>query len=165
LGEGYGVKPMSVKSQTKIANSTVLRALLDLRMLMDYDARETPGASYYWEKSLLLKMTKPQLAKWTKWRSEMKQKEFPPLTKEKAALDFWWKHGIHPLLESGLVELPEKYRYLAENMSNKKGVNKEWKDWEKYKPDLRAKNLFETACRKALKNLASPITNKIKNRS
>jgi hypothetical protein len=94
---------------------------------------------------------------------EVAQKKFPRLTRKKSSLAFWWKHGIHPFLKirdldaNDVPKTPEKYLHLADASLKQK--------WWKAKPELRAKNLFETACKKALKNLAPPVTNKIKIRS
>jgi hypothetical protein len=158
LGEDYGLKQNGAADLSKDANAFVARMLLILRQMLDFEADATPEMREWAEaqmkegcvKSATLKGLAPCL-------KELARKKFPPLTREKSSQDFWWQHAIHPILKTGVIELPKKYRRLADDSLKQK--------WWKAKPDLRAKNLFETACRKALKNLAPPITNKTNNRS
>ncbi|HOX57125.1 MAG TPA: hypothetical protein P5205_08265 [Candidatus Paceibacterota bacterium] len=91
--------------------------------------------------------------------------ELPPLTGNLAALRVWWKE-LKPLLEDHWRgSRPGLARYTKQGQ----------KHWDRYKlpsvtakaikPDLRAKNLFLTACRKALERMAPPITHKRRKRA
>lgn len=92
---------------------------------------------------------------------------FPPPTKEPANIDFWWNEGIKPILEdkracfetSGALD---NYRCRADRaklISCKSTRTKE--DIYRAKTDTLAWNRFLTDCKKALKRLASPVTDKI----
>jgi len=158
LGEDYGLKRKGAADLSKPANAIVASLLRDCRQLLDFEANATPGMRV-WAKAQMKEWAAKSatLTRLAPCLKELARKKFPPLTREKSSQDFWWQHAIHPILKTGAIALPKKYLRLADESLKT--------EWWKAKPELRAKNLFETACKKALKNLAPPITNKAKNRS
>ena len=140
LGADYNLKTKGAISFESEANITVLHILLCVR-----------HAKRLWRNS-------PDT-----FLKGLARKTFPPLIRERSSVDFWWKHAVRPFLRKKIA-VPDKYRHLAERVSesDKRGVKKKWRDWEKCKPELRGKNLFETACKKALRNLALPAARKSK---
>jgi len=142
----WPIKPEGAISLTGIPNSRVMLALWDLvvrpRMLQD------------------------SLRYILKAEPEPFNIEFPPLTKDPASIDFWWKKGIKPILEAerawlGTSGALKDYLKRADTEKKKSCKDRERND-DPYraKAETKAWNGFLTDCNQALLRLAPRVTDK-----
>ena len=90
---------------------------------------------------------------------------FPPLTKDPASIDFWWKKGIKPILEAERAWLGTSgaltgYLKRADTAKKKSCATRGGKDPYRAKADTKAWNGFLTDCNQALLRLAPRVTDK-----
>jgi hypothetical protein len=142
LGADLGLKSEGAISFQSKANAIVALSIYGLDKVRPLLLRGVP-----------LPQSAPHLLK-ELTRIEVK---FPPLSQDPAAVDFWWRHGVRPLIES------DKENLLASrDLASYRDAAAKKRNDPRYraKEDTRAWNLFMGDCRKALARMAPPVTDK-----
>lgn len=142
LGEGFRLKEKGVSNTSTQAKQAVHKILIWLEMSRTFpkcaavSPRWREGEEFFFEASEI-PLNNPTFQK-------VARIEYPPLTRERVSLEFWWKNGVKPLLEMKW-DTDQDFKNSFKSCGHRKRVKSE--------SDFKQEALKD--CRQALETLAS----------